>query len=194
MKNLISSTLIILALSILPSCGGTATVRDFNPERDEQTRAIIFGYFKINYAGRDATYGATVHFDNGEKLSLDRDGFAVAHVHPGASGIRKITIANGSGTEYTMPNLRFRAGFAGTKTYFGNITLNIYVPPKNAPDVAEKWSWQVENQWKTAWLQWNRLYGTDKRKFYSSLAEKTGPDKVQTRALATDRQEVVPGF
>jgi hypothetical protein len=182
--------------SILTVFGcGHATIHNFEPADEEQHKAILFGFIRVDYAGRDRTQDAVVYFEDGQTLQLETEGFVAIHVVPGRVGVYKIKIENETTGEYALPNLSLRSGFPGTKTYFGNITLHVDAPGgQGQADVDEKWTWKVENRWKEAWTTWNRIFGPDKRKFFSAIAERRGPEKVQTRALATDRQEVVPGF
>jgi hypothetical protein len=184
----------VLALFIAATGCGHATVHGFDPGDEGQHKAILFGFIRVDIGGRDRTQGAVVYFEDGQTLELDTEGFVAVHVVPGRVGIYKIKVESDSTGEYGLPNLVLRSGFPGTKTYFGNITLHVDVPPQGQIEVDEKWTWTVENRWKEAWQTWNRTFGADKRKFFSAIAERRGPDKVQTRALATDRQEVVPGF
>lgn len=181
------SRIVILALSVAVLSGcGHARIQDFKADRDTDM-AVLFGSFKIMRNGVDSTDKAVVTFENGASLVLDKSGLAAVHVRPGHSGVKKIVVP-GAHDDYMLTNLSLRSGPAGTKTYFGHVTLYVEAPDKKATDLTERYTWKVENKWKNDASQWTSMVGQDKLKTYASMAQKTGAGKSQGRSLASDRR------
>lgn len=182
-----------LTLLVITGCGHTkvADMRLEDIVGDESS--VVFGTFRIFYNGKSATSDSLITMDNGETIQIGNDGFAAFKAKQGRLSLKQIKVPN-SGTEFTFNNLGLRAGPPGSKTYFGEISIVIFAPPPTAIDRAEKWNWQVANKWADAWKLWTAHFGADQGKTYSGLAEKTGPDRIQTRNIATDRPDVIPNF
>jgi hypothetical protein len=176
---------------ILAGCGH-GRISDFDPD-GENTKSIVFGFVRVFQNGNDATQDSVVHFDSGAKMKLDKDGFVAAHVLHGHVAIKRIVLG-GSDYEVQLQNLSIRSGEPSSKTYFGHVVVQVNSPPPSSADPTDRVSWTVQNNWKDASLQWNRVFGSDRKRFYSGMAEKTAPDRTPNRSIATDRQELTPGF
>lgn len=166
---------------------------DLRPN-EHSNKGYVFGFIKIFYDGKDVTNNAKVQLSSGDVVTIGAKGFYAAAATASRWNRIKAIKLKYNGKDYDLPNLWIQSGPAGSRTYFGHLTVQITRSSTLQREDVEEWNWKVESNWKEAAIEWLHYFKQDKFKSYMSLGKRTGKDVPISRKLATDRQDIDFGF
>jgi hypothetical protein len=167
--------------------------------RSKEITPVYFALFSFSADETKIDPQKTIlEFSTGQKIIPDKDGFVF--IQPSKDRpfqsifLTKVTVEGFDSQEISNFKI-IESKSPRSLNYCGHINFKIQKTMINENELSYEWFWSSQSNPELGFNEWSRRFSKYKATTrVVNLVLKTAPDAKNFRGIATDRQQVVPGF